>query len=156
MEDLLLWSKSQMNNFMPEYKPVKILPLLTQETELFEEQIKEKELNINIEVNPDNSQNTDENFMAVILRNLMQNAIKQCDNKATITIQANDNSISITNPAKNKNAADLNAMLQQTEVSSKYSGLGLQIVKDLATRLGIKIYYRQEDAQKVAAIISWT
>jgi hypothetical protein len=85
----------------------------------------------------------------------MQNAIKQCDDKATITIQADDNSISITNPSVNKNAADLNAMLQQTEVSSKYSGLGLQIVKDLAARLGIKIYYRQEDTEKISAIISW-
>lgn len=155
MEDLLLWSKSQMNNFTPQYKTVYILPLLQQETELFEEQIKEKELNINFEVDHNNSQNTDENFLAVILRNLIQNAIKQCDNDALITMQANDNSISITNPSINKNAAELNAMLQQTEVSSKYSGLGLQIVKDLGARLGIKIYYRQEDAQNISAIVSW-
>jgi signal transduction histidine kinase len=155
MEDLLLWSKSQMNNFTPQYKPVKILPLIAQETELFEEQIKQKELDINIDVSPDNSQNTDENFIAIILRNLIQNAIKQCDNKATITIEADDTSISITNPCGNKNAADLNAMLQQTEVSSKYSGLGLQIVKDLAARIGIKIFYRQDDAQKITAVIDW-
>ena len=44
MEDLLLWSKSQMNNFTPQYKVIKIAPLLLQEMELFEEQIKEKEL----------------------------------------------------------------------------------------------------------------
>ena len=44
MEDLLLWSKSQMNNFTPQYKTIKIAPLLFQEAELFEEQIKEKEL----------------------------------------------------------------------------------------------------------------
>ncbi|MEP6684195.1 MAG: HAMP domain-containing sensor histidine kinase [Parafilimonas sp.] len=155
MEDLLLWSKSQMNNFTPQYKTIKILPLLTQEAELFEEQIKEKELILNIEVSADNSKNTDENFLTVILRNLLQNAIKQCDNKATITIQADDTSISIINSCGNKIAADLNAMLQQTEVSSKYSGLGLQIVKDLATTLGIRIFYRQEEAQKISAVVSW-
>jgi signal transduction histidine kinase len=155
MEDLLLWSKSQMKNFTPQYKTVKILPLLSQETELFEEQIKEKELRINLHVSQDTSQNTDENFIAVILRNLIQNAIKQSDNKSAITINADANTISITNTAGGKNATELNSMLQQTQVSSKYSGLGLQIVKDLATRLGIKIYYRQEDVQNVSAIVSW-
>jgi signal transduction histidine kinase len=155
MEDLLLWSKSQMKNFTPQYKTVKILPLLSQETELFEEQIKEKELRINLNVSQDISQNTDENFIAVILRNLIQNAIKQSDNKSAITINADTHTISITNTAGGKNATELNLMLQQTQISSKYSGLGLQIVKDLATRLGIKIYYRQEDVQNVSAIVSW-
>ena len=155
MEDLLLWSKSQMNNFTPQYKKIKIAPLLFQETKLFEEQIKEKELHISLNVSPEIYQNTDENFIAVIVRNLIQNAIKQCDDKAAITIHADANTITITNPAYTKNAADLNSMLQQTQISSKYSGLGLQIVKDLATRLGIKIYYRQEDVQNISAVVSW-
>ena len=123
--------------------------------ELFEEQVKEKELLMNVKVSPEISQNTDENFIAVILRNLIQNAISQCDNKATITIQADANTISITNPAGNKNAADLNSVMQQTEVSSKRSGLGLQIVKDLAARLGIKILYQQRDEHSITAVISW-
>ena len=155
MEDLLLWSKSQMNNFIPQYKIVKILPLLTQEIELFEEQVNEKELSINMHVSSQISQNTDENFIAVILRNLIQNSIKQCNHKDTITIYADESTITVTNPCGNKNAADLNEMLQQKEVSSKYSGFGLQIVKDLATRLGIKLYYRQEDVQKISAVINW-
>jgi hypothetical protein len=46
-------------------------------------------------------------------------------------------------------------MLQQTQISSKYSGLGLQIVKDLATQLGIKISYHQEDEQNIPAVVSW-
>ena len=155
MEDLLLWSKSQMNNFTPQYKTIKIQPLLLRETELFEEQVKEKELRLILNVSPEISQNTDENFITVIVRNLIQNAIKQCDDKATITINADADTISITNPAQNKNAADLNSMLQQTHVSSKYSGLGLQIVKDLASRLGIKIYYQQQDAQNISAVINF-
>ena len=155
MEDLLLWSKSQMNNFNPEYKVINIAVLLFREMELFEEQIEEKELLMNVQVNPEISQNTDENFLAVILRNLIQNAISQCDNKATITIHADANAISVTNPSGSKNAADLNSVLQQSEVSSKGSGLGIQIVKDLATRLGIKIFYQQKDEDSIMAIVSW-
>ena len=88
-----------MNNFTPQYKTVKIAPLLMQEIDLFEEQIKGKDLRLNINVSPEISQNTDENFIAVILRNLIQNAIKQCDDKATITINADSNTITITNPS---------------------------------------------------------
>ncbi len=155
MEDLLLWSKSQMNNFTPQYKIIKIAPLLFQEAELFEEQIKEKELLININVSPEISHCTDENFIIIILRNLIQNTIKQCDNKATIIINADVNTITITNPSGNKNASDLNSILQQTQINSKYSGLGLQIVKDLATRLGIKIFYKQLDNSTITAVLSW-
>ncbi len=155
MEDLLLWSKSQMNNFVPQKKTIKIAPLLTQEKELFDEQIKEKDLRLYIKVSPEISRNTDENFIAVILRNLIQNAIKQCDDKATITISADSDTITITNPSPNKNAAELNLILQQTLINSKYSGLGLQIVKDLANRLGLKIFYKQEDDQNISAVISW-
>ncbi len=155
MEDLLLWSKSQMNRFTPQNKPTKIAPLLMQEKELFEEQIKAKDLRLNINVSPEISQNTDENFIAVILRNLVQNAIKQCDEEATITISADSDTIKITNPSPNKNAAELNLILQQTLISSKYSGLGLQIVKDLSNRLDLKVFYKQENDQNISAVLSW-
>ena len=155
MEDLLLWSKSQMKNFTPQYKMVKIAPLLSQEITLFEEQVQEKDLRITLNVSNDFSKNTDENFLAVILRNLMQNAIKQSDNKSAITINADANIISITNSAGNKNADDLNSILEQTQVSSKNSGLGLQIVKDLATRLGIKIYFQQNNMEKITTIVQF-
>jgi len=116
-----------MKNFTPQYKMVKIAPLLSQEITLFEEQVQEKDLRITLNVSNDFSKNTDENFLAVILRNLMQNAIKQSDNKSAITINADANIISITNSAGNKNADDLNSILEQTQVSSKNSGLGYRL-----------------------------
>ncbi len=155
MEDLLLWSKSQMKNFTPQYRSVKLAPLLSQEIELFEEQIREKELRINLNVSPEISQNTDENFLRVILRNLLQNAINQCDKEAMITIHANTHKISITNPSLNNSAAELNSIMQRPEINSKSTGLGLQIVKDLARKLNVKIFYEQRDAENVSAIVAW-
>lgn len=155
MEDLLLWSKSQMKSFIPQYKLIPIAPLIMQETELFEEQIKAKQLRLSVDVSSAVSLKTDENFITIILRNLIQNAIQQSDSKGTIIIDADVNTISITNASGDKSAADLNAMLQQNQVSSKYSGLGLQIVKDLATRLGIKIFYEQKDPQHISVILNW-
>ena len=156
MEDLLLWSKSQMKNFVPQYKPVKIASLLEQEIELFDEQVREKELRVNVNVSHEASYHTDENFIGVILRNLIQNAIKQCNKKDVITIDADKDKISITNPAGNTKAEELNLLMHETNISSKRSGLGLQIVHDLATRLGIKIYFEQKDSGNIAAIVSWS
>ena len=156
MEDLLLWSKSQMQNFVPQFKAVKILPLVSQEMALFEEQIREKNLQITTNVSPEISQNTDENFLAVILRNLIQNSINQCKNNATIDIQANAHTLSITNPVKNIKAQDLNSMMQVTKLNSNNSGLGLQIIKDLATRIDAKIFYEHQDENSVSAVLSWS
>jgi signal transduction histidine kinase len=156
MEDLLLWSKSQMQNFVPRFKEVKLLPLITQEMALFEEQIKEKRLEVHIKVPPEIYQTTDENFLAVIVRNLVQNSINQCNDNAAITIQANANTLSITNPAGSINTDELNSVMQQTQVSSNQSGLGLQIVKDLSARIGVKIFYEQPEKNSVRAVLTWS
>lgn len=155
MEDLLIWSKSQMNSFIPQYKETKIAPLLQQEITLFEEQIIEKDLQLNVDVSSSISHKTDENFINVILRNLIQNAINQSVKKDVITIKADEKNICITNAANNKNAEELNTAMQQTNVSSKGSGLGIQIVKDLSARLGITIRYEQDTLNTVTARISW-
>jgi len=153
MEDLLLWSKSQMNNFTPQYKAVLIAPLLRQEIQLFDELIREKQLRLNLAVNDELSIKTDENFLAVILRNLIQNAIKQSARGAEINVKTAANTISITNPSGSSSAVELNSMLQQTQVNSKSTGLGLQIVKDLATRVGFKIYFLQNNSQSITAVL---
>jgi signal transduction histidine kinase len=155
MEDILLWSKSQMSRFTPQYRQVKIKPVIEQEISLLEEQIREKNLRIYLNVSNLSEKNTDENFISVIFRNLLQNAITQCGNNDVITIDEKENEIIISNPSANRTAEELNSFLQQNIVSSKYSGLGLQIVKDLSSQLGIKIYYRQAGEKNISAIISW-
>jgi signal transduction histidine kinase len=155
MEDLLLWSKSQMNNFTPENRLISIAPLLLREMDLFEEQITEKELAVDMQVSPGIAQNTDENFMGVIIRNLLQNAISQCQRNAAISLAADEHTISITNPSGGTSATELNSVIQQAEVNSKRTGLGLQIAKDLASRLGIRIFYEQRDKNSITAVVSW-
>jgi signal transduction histidine kinase len=155
MEDLLLWSKSQMSHFSPEYRTVKLKPILEQEIALSEEQVKEKNLQVILGVSGQTQKNTDENFVAVIFRNLLHNAIAQCGQNDTIAITENNNGIIITNPGYSTTAEALNALLQQNMISSKYSGLGLQIVKDLSTQLGIKIFYTGEKENQVSAVMQW-
>lgn len=155
MEDILLWSKSQMNNFTPQYKSVNIRYILQHEMQLLEEQIKEKNIHINLNVSEANEKNTDENFISVIFRNLLQNAIVQCKNNDTITINENKNEIVFVNPSGVATAEKLNSFINQNTVSSKYSGLGLQIVKDLSSRLELKFYFNQTSEKTIEAVLAW-
>ena len=63
------------------------------------------------------------------MRNLLQNSISRSGQGEKISIEADQKSISISNPSASTDAADLNSLLQKTEVSSSQSGLDLQIAK---------------------------
>ncbi|HEY5391354.1 MAG TPA: HAMP domain-containing sensor histidine kinase, partial [Hanamia sp.] len=155
MEDLLLWSKSQMEHFAPNLRDIQIKPLLVKETLFFEEQIKDKNLEIIIKCDENLINKTDENFLSVIIRNLLQNAISQSGQKSKISITADKRIISISNPIGKLSAGDLNSILQKKQVSSSQSGLGLQLVKDLAERIGINIFFDQKEEGTVQANLSW-
>lgn len=154
MEDLLLWSKSQMNSFTPQYRPVKILPLLQQELQLLHEQVKAKELRVSLNVSKELVFNTDENFMAVIFRNLLQNAINVSRHDDDIKIEATSKAITLTNKAGDTTANELNAAFMQSQVGSKHSGLGLQIVRGLVEKLGIKLNYLPGDNNTIVTEIT--
>ncbi|MFZ1800153.1 MAG: hypothetical protein WAU24_09855, partial [Chitinophagaceae bacterium] len=74
MEDLLLWSKSQMQNFTPEQMPVHISAIMQKELELLNQVIEKNNLIIENTIATNIIFNTDENFLGIILRNLLQNA----------------------------------------------------------------------------------
>lgn len=156
MEDLLLWSKSQMQHFTPQFRQIRIADVLNKEINLLKQQAEEKNIHINQQVQGTFTQTTDENFLSVIIRNLLQNAVKYSDNAGTITISANDNSISITNQAAKANADELNALLNSKQVDSKRSGLGLQIANDLVISLKAKIFFEENDHKQVSAVLKWS
>ena len=155
MEDLLLWSKSQMQHFTPQYRQIKIADVLNKEINLLHRQVEEKDIQISQQVQEGLVQNTDENFLSVIIRNLLQNAVKYSDNAGIITISANNNSMIITNQSAKANADELNVLLNSKLVDSKRSGLGLQIANDLAISLNAKIFFEGNDHNQVSAVLKW-
>jgi signal transduction histidine kinase len=155
MEDLLLWSKSQMQHFTPQFMPVSISGLVKKELSLLQRRIADKKLKVNNEIPEDIVLKTDENFLSIIVRNLIQNAVKYSDEASTISIFGNQQNISITNQSLQGNAGLLNAMLQNKQVDSKSSGLGLQIADGLAASIHAKILFEQKDNSTITATISW-
>ena len=155
MEDLLLWSKSQMKNFTPQFRMVNGARLIRQELELFKEEIDDKKLLIDLKFGEDVHYKSDENFLAVIIRNLLQNAIKNGSERGVVGVELLKEKIIISNESDNEDVGKLNLLLDQTNVSSQYSGFGLHMAKDLGNQIGIKIHFMQNDIHHVSAVIEW-
>ena len=155
MEDLLLWSKSQMKNFTPQFRMVSGSQLVKQEIELFKEEINDKKLSINLKSTNEVSYQTDENFLTVIIRNILQNAIRNSAAGKVIEIELLKNSIIITNKSENPDVEKLSLLLAQKNINSQKSGFGLQMARGLADKIGVKIRFVQMDDDRIAASLEW-
>jgi signal transduction histidine kinase len=145
MEDILQWSKSQMENFKPQPKNVSINQLFDDTKKVFSGY-----LNIKIEYqNPDNIEIfTDDNYLKTIIRNLTSNAI----NVLAEFISPNEKQIiwkawqkdkisylSITDNGPGANPEKLKALFEESELGSTKSGLGLHLIRDMAKAIDCEI-----------------
>ncbi|MBS1599042.1 MAG: tetratricopeptide repeat-containing sensor histidine kinase [Bacteroidetes bacterium] len=155
MEDLLLWSKSQMQHFEPVLSTVEITPLLHMEIGLLQDQLDDKKLSVDVQVSDALEKKTDENFITIIFRNLLQNAVKYGTENSVIQIAADGRQLSVSNESRTADAAAMNDRLTSNSVDSKNSGLGLQIARDLAVAIGANISFQQEKGDRIIAILQW-
>nr|WP_199001877.1 ATP-binding protein [Flavobacterium sp. ASV13] len=142
MEDILLWSKGQMENFKPHFKEIPV-------DVIFDETKKHFSGIENIEISFENSQNvilnTDENYLKTIIRNLTGNAIKALDKTTNGKIiwkawQENEvQYLSITDNGPGGTQEQFKALYDDSEVIGIKSGLGLHLIRDLATAINCKI-----------------
>jgi len=142
MEDLLLWSKGQMENFTPQFKNTAV-------SNIFEDLSRHFSATENIKITFENPENlcldTDENYLKTILRNLTGNAIKALEKtpNATITLKAfrqnNQNFISVSDNGPGGTQEQFRALYDEKEVVGIKTGLGLHLIRDLAKAIHSKI-----------------
>lgn len=156
MEDLLLWSKSQMQQFTPEFRMVNITSVLEKEIALLDPLAKNKLVSVQSHVEPRFLQKTDENFITVILRNLLQNAIRYSDPHTIVEISNEAGTLAISNQNSGIPADKLNDLLNNREVNSRSVGLGLQIVQDLAAAIRVKIKFHRQDKDRILSTVDWS
>lgn len=142
MEDILLWSKGQMENFKPHFQPTS-LSILFDETQKHFSGIENVKITFE---NPENIVlNTDENYLKTIIRNLTGNAVKALDKTPNAQIvwkawQENQkNYLSITDNGPGGTQEKFKALYDESEVIGIKSGLGLHLIRDLATAINCKI-----------------
>lgn len=142
MEDLLLWSKGQMENFKPQPKSILVNQLFEDTKKVFSGygQIQFQYLN------PENlSLFTDENYVKTIIRNLTSNAINvfpSTENPTiiwkAITIDGKPQ-LSISDNGPGASQDQFKALYDDKEVVGIKTGLGLHLIRDLAKAIDCEI-----------------
>ncbi len=149
MEDLLFWTKGQMDNFHPVLKSVYL-------TDIFEDIQKHFygfSERIEYDIPTDVSFKTDENYLKTILRNLTNNAIKATEDvefpKVNWKAKAENQQIilCISDNGKGADLDKFNALFDQNESIGVQSGLGLHLVRDLAEKINCEIEVYSELGQ---------
>ncbi|HEV2482839.1 MAG TPA: LytTR family transcriptional regulator DNA-binding domain-containing protein [Puia sp.] len=152
MEDLLIWSKSQMQHFHPECRMVCFADVFNKVIVTMQDQLEEKGVTIENRVPPGITRESDEHFLSVILRNLLQNAVRHGAGER-IVIDGTASEITITNPVTATEATILNQRIGDRRIDSGASGLGLQLAADLAGRIGARFFFRGENGVLTAVLV---
>lgn len=140
MEDLLLWSKSQMDNFELNLHEISIQELFVETSSLMQGQAEAKGLEIQISDLGLGYILTDQNLMTIVLRNLVQNAINHTFSGGVIYLNAGVNDdqqsfLSILNQGEVIPLHKIEELLSNNHVKSESSGYGLLIVKELLLKI---------------------
>lgn len=148
MEDMLLWSKGQMENFKPQPKKLAIKTV-------FEDTQKHFESEEVVQIKFENTQNievlTDENYLKTIIRNLTGNAIKVLQKKENPTIlwkawcENNTTYLSISDNGFGASKDQFKALYDDKEVVGIKTGLGLHLIRDLAKAIQCEISVRSDE-----------
>ncbi|MBL7885974.1 MAG: tetratricopeptide repeat-containing sensor histidine kinase [Flavobacterium sp.] len=142
MEDILQWSKSQMENFKPQ-------PQKFQIATLFEDTQKHFLSVENVQFQFENPNNlilvSDENYLKTIVRNLTGNAVKALAKVQNPTIvwkafqENGKTTLSITDNGKGASQEEFKALYDANEVTGIKTGLGLHLIRDLAKAIDCEI-----------------
>ncbi|MCO5947641.1 ATP-binding protein [Mucilaginibacter flavidus] len=142
MEEILLWSKGQMENFSPEKTTVAVTGLFSYLKDFFS-----GTTGINFIYQSDENLilRTDENYLKTIMHNLTQNAANALKGTpgATITWKAWEESdqfkLSISDNGPGMTDEQVKNFEENLTIGSSKHGLGLNLVKDMAQTIGCTI-----------------
>ncbi|MGJ7031994.1 sensor histidine kinase [Niabella hirudinis] len=157
MEDLLLWSKTQMNELKPGLKPIELLPALQPVERLAQLSVETKAIRFENDIAPGIIVIADFNFLQTIYRNLLQNAIKASPQGGTIMVTAHIKNgstiLSIQNSGRSFTQEDFEKQLQSGHTTQTLNGLGLQLVQELSEKMNATVCFTSTgDNGTIAAI----
>lgn len=143
MEDILLWTKNQMENFEPQPKEITVASLFDYMQHHFSA-VQDIQFSFDL-ANENLRLQTDEDYLKTILRNLTANAIAAVAETPEPKISwkawhGNDLVLlSVTDNGAGGNEAQFKALFDPGEVGNIRSGLGLHLIRDLAQAIGCTI-----------------
>ena len=145
MEDLLLWSKTQMNEFKTSLQTVEVIPVVETCKQLLQLNSDAKNISYQQTINDGDSAQTDTYFLQTIVRNLLQNAIKASPDNGIINIYTKKRENTIALHIKNDGATFTQENYLQTlssqENSSSINGIGLRLVDELSKKINATVTF---------------
>lgn len=158
MEELLLWSKSQMNQFKTDIRPVDLKMVLDQSLQLLQLNIDAKKVKIQNEIGQPIFVKADFYYLQTVVRNLLQNAIKGSLNGGIVDIAYLENKgqaiLSIRNSGAQFTQEQYERILASTE--NGLSGMGLKLVDELSRKTGIEIHFKNEKNDSTQANLKFS
>ncbi len=147
IENLLQWSKLQQGRYELIPNNIYISQLVNNIIDLYKLSIATKKIQIHTDINPEIKVKADENFLSLILRNLIDNAIKYSNEGGSISIIAKNVNrfieISVSDTGIGIDSETLSKLFKIDEnIRSKGtkneagSGLGLLLVKEMVEKSG--------------------
>lgn len=158
MEDILLWSKGQMENFKPQAKIVEVNDLFEDTKKVFSGYHK-----IKFEYHNSDAISifTDENYLKTIVRNLTSNAINvftTTPNPTIIWKAWQENGVyylSITDNGPGASKEQFKALYDDKEVVGIKTGLGLHLIRDLAKAIDCEISVDSRIGQETTFVLKF-
>ncbi len=151
MENLLEWSRIQTGKIPYEPKTIKLIPFINELESLYNQNLKNKQVTFQVNIEPEISVFADIKMTNTILRNLISNAIKFSNPGGSISVSSESSKDSITIKVKDTGVGieekyldklfktDVNYSTEGT-AKEKGTGLGLVLCKELVEKQGGKIW----------------
>jgi len=146
MEDLLLWSKTQMSEFKVSIQTVPLLPVIDSCKNLLQLNMDAKNIELKSLLPADLTVHTDPYYLQTIIRNLLQNAVKASPENSEIEIGTtalpNGLALHIKNQGDSFSQEQYEKILNSEEAVLNLNGLGLRLVDELAKKINAVIVFR--------------
>lgn len=151
IENLIQWSKLQSNEMMPNRKNLRLNSIIKQNIAIYSNMATQKSITFINKIDDFILVNADENMLMMIVRNLINNAIKFTNEGGSIQLSAEPKrryiSITIADSGIGMTAEQINAVLVSEEQTSlagtsgeKGSGLGLLLCKEFIEKHKCRMY----------------
>ena len=145
IENLLTWSRSQQNKIIPNHIVINLYNTIEEVISSMTPKISNKEINIKIDINKNETLYIDPNILTIIVRNLVNNAIKftpsggsiiigYVNNVSSHVISIYDTGVGFDENVRNKILCKESYTTKGTD-NEPGSGLGLLLIKDLLNRI---------------------
>lgn len=156
MEDLLLWSKGQMQNFKPVFKTITVASLFEDLQKHF---MSSEKIPISFEDPEKSILVSDADYLKTIMRNLTGNSLKALEKTGDPFIvwkawkEQGNTYLSITDNGPGGSEQQFKALYDEREVVGITTGLGLHLIRDLAKAIGCGITVKSTEGEGTTIVL---